>query len=189
MLPASCPYVTAVGGTRGWDPELVGFDARRTFITGGGFSNYFPTPYYQKDAVDTYLKSLGSLHDGLFNKTGRGYPDISARSYHYITVWNGTARIIDGTIAASPTVAALIALVNDALAAQGKPALGWLNPWLYTKGFKGLTDVVHGSNAECNTAGVPAKPGWDPATGLGTPVCFHSKPGQLCRSTVSRSRR
>ncbi|KAL9064217.1 MAG: hypothetical protein Q9161_009011 [Pseudevernia consocians] len=169
-FPASCPYVTAVGGTRNWDPEIAGFDARRTFVAGGGFSNYFPRPHYQKDTVDAYVNGLGSLHDGLYSKTGRGYPDISVRGYHYITVWNGTARIIDGTSASSPAAAAIFSLVNDALAAEGKPALGWLNPWIYSKGFGGFTDVVAGSNPGCNTAGFPAKKGWDAATGFGTPV-------------------
>ena len=169
-FPASCPYVTAVGGTRNWDPEIAGFDARRTFVTGGGFSNYFPLPRYQKGTVDAYVNSLGSLHDGLYNKTGRGYPDISVRGYHYITVWNGTARIIDGTSASSPAAAAIFSLVNDALVAEGKPALGWLNPWLYSKGFNGFIDVVAGSKPGCNTAGFPAKKGWDAATGFGTPV-------------------
>lgn len=169
-FPASCPYVTAVGGTRGWDPEIAGFDARRTFVAGGGFSNYFPRPHYQKDTVDAYVNGLGSLHDGLYDKRGRGYPDISVRGYHYITVWNGTARIIDGTSASSPAAAAIFSLINDALAAEGKPALGWLNPWIYSKGFRGFTDVVAGSNPGCNTAGFPAKKGWDAATGFGTPV-------------------
>ena len=169
-FPASCPYVTAVGGTRNWDPEIVGFDARRTFVAGGGFSNYFPRPHYQKGPVDAYVKGLGSLHDGLYSKTGRGYPDISVRSYHYITVWNGTARIIDGTSASSPAAAAIFSLVNDALAAEGKPALGCLNPWIYSKGTSGFADEVAGSNPGCNTVGFPAKKGWDAATGFGTPV-------------------
>ncbi|CAK4033798.1 Tripeptidyl-peptidase SED2 [Lecanosticta acicola] len=168
-FPASCPYVTAVGGTRGWNPEIVGFDARSTFVSGGGFSNYFPQPSYQRDAVNSYVDSLGAMYEGLYNRSGRAYPDISARSYHYITVWNGTARLIDGTSAASPAAAAIFALVNDALVAEGKPALGWLNPWLYATGHAGFTDVTAGSNSGCNTAGFPAKTGWDAATGFGTP--------------------
>lgn len=33
-FPASCPFVTAVGGTRNLDPVMVGFDARGGFVTG-----------------------------------------------------------------------------------------------------------------------------------------------------------
>lgn len=169
-FPASCPYVTTVGATRGWDPEIVAFDARSTFIGGGGFSNYFPRPRYQKDAVDAYIAGLGPLHDGLYNKMGRGYPDIAVQGYHYITVWNGTSHIIDGTSASSPAAAAIFSLLNDVLVAENKPVLGWLNPWLYSKGRSGFRDVTFGSNPGCNTAGFPAKRGWDAATGLGTPV-------------------
>ena len=46
----------------------------------GGFSDLFPRPEYQKDAVGTYLKGLGSQWDGLFNPAGRAFPDISAQA-------------------------------------------------------------------------------------------------------------
>jgi tripeptidyl-peptidase-1 len=169
-FPASCPYVTTVGGTRGWDPEIVGFDARATFVAGGGFSNYFSRPRYQRGVVDGYISSLDSLHDGLYNKEGRGYPDISLRAYHYIVVSNNSSTIFDGTSASAPGTAAIFALVNDALISEGKPAMGWLNPWLYSKGSAAFNDIVAGSNTGCNTAGFPAKPGWDAASGIGTPV-------------------
>lgn len=169
-FPASCPYVTVVGGTRNLDPEIAGFDVRRGFVAGGGFSNYFKRPGYQDVAVTAYLDKIGSMHDGLFNRNGRAYPDIAMRAYHYIEVWNGTAHIIDGTSASAPAAAAIIALVNDALAAEGKPSLGWLNPWLYSEGFHGFRDVVGGSIVGCNTSGFPALEGWDAATGWGSPV-------------------
>lgn len=44
---------------------------------------------------------------------------------------NGNVTTIGGTSASSPTVAAIFALVNDALLAAGKPQLGFVNPWLY----------------------------------------------------------
>jgi tripeptidyl-peptidase-1 len=40
-FPSTCPYLTAVGGTEGFGPE-VGVD-----FSSGGFSNYFPAPAYQ----------------------------------------------------------------------------------------------------------------------------------------------
>ena len=185
-FPASCPYVTAVGGTRNWEPEVVGFDARGTFVAGGGFSNYFPRPSFQRVVVGDYVSSLGTLHDGLYNKEGRGYPDISVRAYHYIVNFNGTSTIFDGTSASAPAAAAIFALINDALAAQAKPPLGWLNPWLYSKASKGFKDVIAGSNAGCNTAGFPAWEGWDAATGFGTPVSdWTSNPNILITNSFS----
>lgn len=169
-FPASCPYVTTVGGTRDHSPEIVAFDARTGFVAGGGFSNYFPRPHYQESVVTSYLSDLGSQYHGLYNATGRAYPDISASSYHYMMVWNGTKKITDGTSASTPAVAAIFALVNDALAAEGKPPLGWLNPWIYSHGFQGFKDILVGSIPGCDTSGFPATKGWDVASGFGTPV-------------------
>jgi len=35
-------------------------------FSGGGFSNHFPRPDYQDDAVPAFLKHLGSQYDGLY---------------------------------------------------------------------------------------------------------------------------
>lgn len=88
-------------------------------------------------------------------------------------IWNGTQLIVDGTSASTPTMAAVVSLVNDALLAAGKPVLGWLNPWLYQHGgSRGFVDVVSGSAAGCNTTGFPAAEGWDAVTGFGSPVSY-----------------
>lgn len=170
-FPASCPYVTAVGSTRYFEPEIVGFDARDGFVSGGGFSNYFARPNYQRKLVTAYLENhVGEQHKGLYNVAGRGMPDVSAMGYHFPVVWNGAAHLIDGTSASAPTVAGIVALTNDALIADGKPPLGFLNPWLYLHTNEAFTDIVHGSNRGCNTSGFTAAEGWDAATGIGTPV-------------------
>ena len=64
----------------------------------------------------------------------------------------------------------VLALVNDALISSGRPPMGFLNPWLYSKGYKGFTDILSGGNGGCNTTGFPVKQGWDAVTGFGTPV-------------------
>lgn len=173
-FPAGCPYVTTVGGTRNVNPEIVAHNPRNRYTSGGGFSNYFRRPSYQHAVVPQYVKSLNSTFDGLYNKAGRGYPDIAAQGYHYLTVWNGTIVTLDGTSAATPTAAAIISLVNDALIAAGKPPLGFLNPWLYSTGYKTFTDVTIGSALGCDTSGFPAQVGWDAVTGFGTPVSCNS---------------
>lgn len=86
-----------------------------------------------------------------------------------MTIWNGTLAPLDGTSAATPTAAAIISLVNDALIAEGKSPLGFLNPWLYAGGYKAFTDVTSGSAVGCGTDGFPAQVGWDAVTGFGTP--------------------
>lgn len=170
-FPASCPYITAVGGTRG-SPEKVAYDPKNGYVSGSGFSNYFAQPSYQKDSgvVDSYIKSLNGDFDGLYNKSGRAYPDVSAQSYRYLVILNGAVTSLDGTSASSPTVASIIALVNDALLAAGKSPLGFLNPWLYSgAGEKAFTDVTEGSSIGCDGAGFGASTGWDVASGWGTP--------------------
>ncbi|OCK77206.1 subtilisin-like protein [Lepidopterella palustris CBS 459.81] len=169
-FPNDCPYVTNVGATTGY-PEVAALDPRFhiPFTSGAGFSNYFPMPEYQKRAVESYIKSLDGLHDGLYNKSGRAYPDIAAQGQNFAVVWNGTVIPVDGTSAATPAAAGVITLVNDALITAGRKPLGFLNPWLYSGGWKAFTDVTSGSSAGCNTTGFPAKKGWDAVTGWGTP--------------------
>lgn len=169
MFPTSCPYITSVGGTK-FIPEVVATDARNGYVSGGGFSQYFPRPEYQDPIVSDYVKSLGTKFAGLYNTSGRGYPDIAAQGYRFVTIWNGTIVPLDGTSAATPNAAAILSLVNDALIGAGKSPLGFLNPWLYKRGHKAFKDVTSGSAAGCNTTGFPAQKGWDAVTGFGTPV-------------------
>ena len=171
-FPDGCPYVTSVGATKNFNPEVAAYDERNDFASGGGFSNYFPRPDYQNnnDVIRNYISSLGGEFDGLYNKKGRGYPDISAQGQQFVTIWNGTDHILDGTSASTPAAAAILALVNDALIAAGKPALGFLNPWLYSTGYSSFSDITSGSAIGCGGSGFPALAGWDAVTGFGTPV-------------------
>ena len=50
---------------------------RTYFASGGGFSDYFEAPTYQKSTVDAYVASLDGLHEGFYNPGGRAYPDVS----------------------------------------------------------------------------------------------------------------
>ena len=180
-FPASCPYVTTVGATMNFEPEESAYTpARHTssgFIdfygSGSGFSNYFDRPAYQEAAVSQYLAALGNRPDddaGLYNPRGRGYPDLAAQGLYFSFFWNGQQDTISGTSLATPLAASIFSLVNDALLAAGKPALGFLNPWLYKRGYKALTDITNGTSYGCNGQGFPAREGWDAVTGWGTPV-------------------
>ncbi|KAI0048738.1 subtilisin-like protein [Auriscalpium vulgare] len=162
-FPASCPFVTAVGGTTRVNPEVA------ASLSSGGFSNYFPRPSYQDAQVTSFIKSIGTSFSGLYNTTGRGFPDISAQAENFQIVLSGRTESIDGTSCASPTAAAVISLLNDFRLSEGKPSLGFLNPLLYSTGTAGLNDITSGSNPGCGTTGFTAVAGWDPVTGLGTP--------------------
>ncbi|KDQ10573.1 hypothetical protein BOTBODRAFT_115655 [Botryobasidium botryosum FD-172 SS1] len=161
-FPTGCPYVTSVGATRNLAEVAVSF-------TGGGFSNYFPRPNYQRKAVEAYLKTIGSEYAGLYNITGRAYPDVAALGTHFRYIYKGKDEDFDGTSAAAPTFASVISLINDALIANGRSPLGFLNPWLYSTGYAALNDITSGTNPGCNTTGFAAAKGWDPVTGFGSP--------------------
>ncbi|KAH9024610.1 subtilisin-like protein [Lactarius hengduanensis] len=162
-FPATCPYVTAVGGTMGLEPEVA------ATLSGGGFSNIFKRPEYQEQAVTTFLQHLGDQYHGNYNATSRGIPDISAQALRFPVYIKGRHHVGYGTSASTPLVATIVSLLNDYLISQGKATLGFLNPWLYGAGMSSLTDITSGSNPGCNTDGFSAIEGWDPVTGVGTP--------------------
>ncbi|KAL1668875.1 peptidase S8/S53 domain-containing protein [Schizophyllum commune] len=162
-FPASCPYVTTVGGTTGTNPE------KAVDFSGGGFSRYFSQPDYQADAVSAYLDFWGDKNKDLFNSSGRAYPDLAAQGSGFQVVIGGITQSVGGTSASSPTVAGIIALLNDYKVSQGQSPLGFLNPLIYSTAADGFNDVTEGTNPGCDTDGFEATKGWDPVTGLGTP--------------------
>ncbi|VDC03354.1 unnamed protein product [Peniophora sp. CBMAI 1063] len=162
IFPATCPFVTSVGGTTRVNPEVA------AGLSSGGFSNFFAQPSYQSAAVSAFLAANGNTFAGLFNATGRGFPDVAAQAENFQVVLGGQVVNVAGTSCASPTVAGIVSLLNDFLLSQNKPTLGFLNPLLYSTGVAGLNDITSGSNPGCGTAGFTARAGWDPVTGLGT---------------------
>ncbi|KAH9064052.1 subtilisin-like protein [Lactarius vividus] len=166
-FPASCPWVTAVGGTTDYEPEIA------ADLSSGGFSEYFKRPVYQDEAVTTFFENLGNQYHGLYNASGRGFPDIAAQAYHIGIIFRDEYIVVKGTSCATPIVAGIISLLNDYQISQGRNPLGFLNPWLYGIARAGLNDITSGSNPGCNTDGFPAIVGWDPVTGLGSPDFEH----------------
>ncbi|KAI0736372.1 family S53 protease-like protein [Fomitopsis betulina] len=161
-FPSGCPYVTSVGATTGTSPETA------ADFSSGGFSNVFATPSFQTADVAAYLATLGTEYNGLYNSSGRGFPDVSTQGENFVIGLDAEYYTVDGTSCASPTFASVVALLNDALLSAGKSRLGWLNPWLYSNA-DALNDVTSGDNPGCSTNGFSAATGWDPVTGLGTP--------------------
>lgn len=180
QFPGSCPWVTTVGATQHTSPE------KSVYFSSGGFSDFFPRPKYQEGAVSTYLKDhLGSKFHGLFNASGRAFPDIAAQGTNYAVYDKGQLGQVDGTSCSAPAFGGIVGLLNDARLRANQPPLGFLNPWLYAGGRDGLKDITHGGSKGCDgnmrfagkPNGSPAIPGagwnatqgWDPVSGLGTP--------------------
>ncbi|KAJ7804163.1 family S53 protease [Mycena olivaceomarginata] len=172
-FPATCPFITSVGSTGGIN-QFPGISEVGSSFTSGGFSNYFPIPDYQAKDVAAYfafIDSLGTIpEDGRFNRSGRGFPDVSAQGENIEIVVDGQFGTVAGTSCSSPIFASVVALLNDELVAAGKPTLGFLNPFLYSSaGRTALNDVMFGDNPGCATDGFFGNTGWDAVTGLGTP--------------------
>lgn len=171
-FPPSCPYVTVVGATRSTVP-LQG-----SMASGGGFSNYFEAPDWQRPASTEYLKALNGENDHLYNVSGRAIPDLSAPGEGFSIIVGGEETDVSGTSASTPVVAALIALVNGERLKAGKSSLGWLNPVLYTpEVHEALVDVTVGRNMGCKygnstVPGFDAYRGYDCVTGLGAVGSF-----------------
>lgn len=171
--PAIDPEVTAVGGTQlhlddagnRISPDTVWNDGYGA--SGGGLSVVFNRPAYQ-DSV----RSVVGNH--------RGMPDVSMSSavnggawvYMSMTPAETGWGIIGGTSEATPMFAGEVALadqfaghrlgnVNDDL--YELQALGGDSEWT------GLTDVTSGNNTFAGVTGYSAGPGYDLASGLGTP--------------------
>jgi tripeptidyl-peptidase-1 len=118
------------------------------FASGGGFSNLFTPPSYQAAAVAEYLKqdlpfqslpyyeinadatNIGE-NGGLYNRIGRGYPDVSANGAFLLTFVNLTAGTYFGTSLASPIFGSVITLLNEERTKVGKGPIGFINPALY----------------------------------------------------------
>ncbi|KAK6440358.1 hypothetical protein LTR95_003418 [Oleoguttula sp. CCFEE 5521] len=175
------PYITSVGATflnsnnlqdgesAVADPDPA--NALDDYYSGGGFSDVFEVPSYQKKATQHYLKHYAPNYGSkVFNNSGlaRGFPDISGIGLKVATVYLNKTYGVGGTSASAPIIGGIVTLLNEERLAVGKGPIGFLNPVLYSHPWA-LNDIVNGSNPGCGTDGFPASPGWDPVTGLGTP--------------------
>jgi len=184
--PAASPNVVAVGGTSividsngdypgtGTSGEVAWGDGTQSGSDGGGgggLSAVEPEPTWQTSVVPASMDSVDA----------RALPDVSmdsgaAQEYDVFTStlsgssnsasavgWLGDA----GTSAAAPIWAGLIAIADQGRAlAGGEPLTGNTQtlPALYSLPAANFHDILYGNNGD------PAGPGYDLATGLGTPV-------------------
>ncbi|XP_063692648.1 tripeptidyl-peptidase 1-like [Bolinopsis microptera] len=172
-FPSSSPFVTTVGGTM-FTAVFSDVNEKGNDISGGGFSNIFSMPKYQMETVSGYLNSsVKGLPDSkYYNSSNRAYPDVSAMSDDFWIIIDRLLMNVAGTSAATPTVAGLIALANDARLNAGKPVLGFLNPFIYQNPDIFFDVTLGPPSSACwldDLEGYPLSEGWDPVTGFGTP--------------------
>ena len=94
--------------------------------TGGGVSDIFPLPAWQKNA---------GIPQPTIPAGGRGVPDVAGDAdpvTGYSVRVDGQSFVIGGTSAVAPLWAGLIALAN----AQNKTSAGFINPVIYAASAK-----------------------------------------------------
>lgn len=139
--PNNCPWVTNVGATKVYpgytvyDPESAVFDPGRiaNYSSGGGFSNVYEIPDYQKDAVATFFQdhdpqypyycalspdannptlpnitALAGNTGGIYNRIGRGIPDVAANGDNIATYTGTRFELSGGTSASTPIFAGIV---------------------------------------------------------------------------------
>jgi len=151
------------------DPESAVNDAAGhpfsvAFSSGGGFSNIYGIPSYQTSAASTYFANHNppyasysgndttNFGTGLYNRIGRGFPDVAAVGDNIATVSEGVSSFSGGTSASSPIFASVINLINEARLNAGKTSVGFINPVLYENPTI-LNDITSGMNPGCGTNG------------------------------------
>jgi hypothetical protein len=164
MPPSDDPNLTVVGGTSltttgpggAWQSETAWPES------GGGVSTTWTIPSYQQSAN---MAAAGS------SSTMRNIPDVAllADVQIFLICNNGQWIEVGGTSAAAPLWAGFLALANQQAAANKTPKIGFLNPPIYALSAganyqSNLHDIVVGNN------GFTALPGFDLATGWGTPT-------------------
>jgi len=190
-FPASAPYAISVGGTHlqvtasntrasedTWSDNDGTLSCQNEWGSGGGVSQNsdFKRPSWQVGPGTT------SQYDGTsaFVLTSnlspveapnglRQVPDVSAAAYPNIAIYyQGLWYAFGGTSAASPIWAAGALLVDQGLKSHNHVLLGGV-PTFYTLAnhpgkLHPYTDITRGDNLF-----YPATPGWDYATGWGSP--------------------
>lgn len=177
-FPASDPNAVAVGGTVlqitaqnrrageiAWSDNSNTTQCTNSWGSGGGNSSFFQQPGFQTGK-------------GVQNDASRGFrevPDVSAVALNLPLYFGGQWQTFPdgtgaggGTSAATPIWAAGMALVNQALMHKYHVFFAGPLVFYYVANHAGRLspyyDVTQGSNLGFNTT-----PGWDFATGLGTP--------------------
>ena len=171
IWPSDSVYVTSVGGTDLETSSAAGPWASETaWVDGGG--GVSPDKQAIPSWQTTTAEDCVALGTDPCSETYRNGPDVSANANFTFYVCADqeacTANEYGGTSFATPMWAGYLALANQQEIANGKSALGFINPTLYSIGLSSsydtdFHDITSGSN------GYLATVGYDLATGWGSP--------------------
>lgn len=172
--PSANPSLISVGGTFLWVrqdgtylDEAAWEGSLSTVGTGGGRSANYPRPTWQlAPGVDTSVGAPRQIPDVA------GPADPESGFLVVYTQLGETGPSLDvsgGTSAAAPFWAASTVLVRQVAEQQGVGPLGALGPLLYELAATPTTPAVFHDVTRGGNLLDAAAPGWDAATGLGSP--------------------
>jgi subtilase family serine protease len=157
--PAYSPNVVAAGGTSLYlNPLTSNYGHESAWSDGGGGKSKFePEPAYQENVQTSGKREIPDISFDANPSTGvivlDSFGDLSPNNLLQV----------GGTSVSAPSLAALFAIVNQGRKDSGEPTLTNAPGDLYSLPQSDFHDITAGSN------GNPAGPGYDMATGLGTP--------------------
>jgi subtilase family serine protease len=185
--PASSPYVLAVGGTNltlnpdnsiasigTWNDTAYPAPFTATKGGGGGQSTFESRPWWQPEQSFANSSKRMVPDVAAFADESPGYPIVCSSGVKGCpkSAQQGIT-FVGGTSAATPLVAGMIALWNQQAKQQGLPRPGFVPPMIYataTSDPGAFVDITEGTNALFGGSCCPARPGYDLATGLGSPM-------------------
>jgi len=167
--PSSSPFAVSVGGTSlsvtttgAYVGETAWNDTLEQMGGGGGLSEDYTRPAWQ----------VGPGVANRFSTGMRQLPDVAAAADPW-SGWDvytgGAVTVAGGTSAATPFWAASMSLIAEYARDHGARPLGFVDPMLYAIAARrqraaAFHDITIGANRY-----YPASPGWDFASGLGSP--------------------
>jgi kumamolisin len=187
--PASSPWVRSVGGTNltlnpdnsiastgVWNDTVFPAPYTASAGGGGGISLFEPRPWWQP--ARSFSRAGRRMVPDLaaFADVTPGYAIVCSTGVQGCGASHQPGQsvaFVGGTSAAAPLVAGMIALWNQRLRSQGLPGIGFAPPLLYAiaeRDASAFVDVTLGSNAIFDVSCCSARPGYDLATGLGSPL-------------------
>jgi kumamolisin len=183
--PASSPSVLAVGGTNltlaasnaisatgPWNDTAYPAPYTATAGGGGGSSSFEKRPWWQSSSLPGASGKRVVPDIAAFADESPGYPIVCSGGVKSCPAGGQTLTFVGGTSASTPLVAGMIALWHQQAANQGLPKPGFVAPLLYRLAQKqpaAFQDVTQGSNALFGGSCCAAAPGFDLATGWGSP--------------------
>jgi subtilase family serine protease len=184
--PASSSWVLAVGGTNltldaanaiastgVWNDTAYPFPYTATAGGGGGQSTFVKRPWWQPAQPFATSGNRMVPDVAAFADESPGYAIVCSGGVQGCPGGGQTIAHVGGTSAAAPLVAGMIALWTQQARATGRPRPGFVPPLLYSLARsrpQAFVDVTQRTNALFGGSCCPTRPGYDLATGWGSPM-------------------